>query len=598
MQKHRHASLWRHLGKYRLYCVIAPLFMVGEISVDLIQPDLMAQIIDDGVTQGNLSLVISIGIRMILLVLAGGACGILCGVFANIGSQRFGNDVRKDLFSHIQDLSFEQTDSFSTGSLITRLCSDVTQIQNLVMTMMRGLIRSGLMFAGGIFMLYHESHRFAIVALCALPFVIAAILFFLYKASPIYTVVQDKLDGVNNAVQENLAGVRVVRAFVQEDAEQERFDKVNKDLCDTTLKVNEMLAFLTPFVNIVLNLAVVTVLYLAGGEVLAGSSLASGQVIASITYMTMILNAVTFLANVFQNLTRAIASVRRVGEVLDTEPVIRDGKLPAQRDGSLPAQKDGSHPPMEAADSTSGSIEFDHVSFTYPGTTSPVLSDLTFSLTKGQTLGIIGATGCGKTSLIQLVPRFYDVTEGRVLVDGVDVRDYRLSDLRSKIAYVSQKAELYSGSIRDNITFGREEITDEKIREAAKIAQADGFILEQKEGYDTPVTESGHSLSGGQKQRISIARALAGQSEILVLDDATSALDLETESELYGTLRAQRPFLTRIIVAQRIHSIEDADQILVLDHGKVVGLGTHDELKKSCTVYRDLCRLQLGEEAL
>lgn len=581
MQNNQHVSLWRHLRKYRLYCVLAPLFMVGEISVDLIQPDLMAQIIDKGVTQGNLSLVISIGVRMILLVLAGGACGILCGVFANIGSQRFGNDVRKDLFSHIQDLSFEQTDSFSTGSLITRLCSDVTQIQNLVMTLMRGLIRSGLMFAGGIFMLAHESRKFAFVALCALPFVVAAILFFLYKASPVYAVVQDKLDGVNNAVQENLAGVRVVRAFVQEDAEQERFDDVNKDLCDTTLKVSEMLAFLTPFVNIVLNLAVITVLYLAGGDVLAGSSLASGQVIASITYMTMILNAVTFLANVFQNLTRAIASVKRVEEVLAAEPVIRDAE---------------SYTPVPAVGS--GSIEFDHVSFTYPGTTSPVLSDLTLSLTKGQTLGIIGATECGKTSLIQLIPRFYDATKGKVLIDGIDVRDYRLSDLREKIAYVSQKAELYSGSIRDNITFGRSEITDTEIEEAAEIAQATGFILEQSRGFDTPVTESGHSLSGGQKQRISIARALAGRSEILVLDDATCALDLATEAKLYDALRKQRPSLTRIVVAQRIHSIEDADQILVLDHGKTVGLGTHDELKKSCPVYRDLCRLQLGEEAV
>lgn len=584
MHNSQHVSLWRHLKKYWLYCIIAPLFMVGEISVDLIQPDLMAQIIDDGVTKGNMDLVVTIGIRMILLVIVGGACGILCGVFANIGAQRFGNDVRKDLFSHIQALSFEQTDSFSTGSLITRLVSDVTQIQNLVMTLMRGLIRSGLMFAGGIFMLYHESPRFALVALAALPFVVAAILFFLWKASPVYAVVQDKLDGVNNVVQEDLAGVRVIRAFVQEDAEQERFDKVNKDLCDTTLKVSEMLAFLQPFVNIVLNLAVITVLYLAGGEVLVGSDLASGQVIASITYMTMILNAVTFLANIFQTLTRAIASVKRVEEVLAAEPVIKDADAPADVTNTDDAAK--------------GSITFDHVSFTYPGTTSPVLSDLSLSVKKGQTLGIIGATGCGKTSFIQLIPRFYDATEGQVLVDGVDVKDYKLTDLRGKIAYVSQKAELYSGSIRDNIVFGREGLTDHRIGEAAGIAQATDFIREQSNGLDTPVTESGHSLSGGQKQRICIARALAGSEEILVLDDATSALDLETEARLYSALEKQRPDLTRIIVAQRIHSIEDADQILVLDHGKAVGLGTHEELKKSCPVYRDLCLLQLGKEAL
>ena len=578
-KKTTHVTLWHHLRKYRLFCVLAPLFMVGEISVDLIQPDLMAQIIDDGVAQGNLSLVLSIGIRMILLVIAGGTCGVLCGVFANIGSQRFGNDVRKDLFSHILDLSFEQTDAFSTGSLVTRLCSDVTQIQNLVMTLMRGLVRAGLMFCGGIFMLFHESPRFALIALCALPFIVAAILFFLHKASPAYALVQEKLDGVNTAVQENLAGDRVVRAFVQEDAEQKRFDKVNQDLCDTTLKVNELIALLTPYTNIVLNLSVILLLRLAGKEVLLGSSLQSGAVIASITYMTMILNAVTFLADMFQNLTRAFASVRRVEEVLNTEPVIRDG-------AEAEPEQD------------TGSITFKDVSFTYPGTEEPVLSHISFSLKKGQTLGIIGATGCGKTSLVQLLPRFYDATDGSIRIDGRNVKDFSLTDLRHRIAYVSQKAELYSGSISYNISFGRESVTDDDLTDAARIARANGFIREQKNGYDTEVTESGHSLSGGQKQRISIARALAGKAEILVLDDATCALDLATEAELYEELKKKRQGLTKVIVAQRIHSIEDADQILVLDHGKTAGLGTHRELIQNCPIYRDICELQLGKEAL
>lgn len=573
-EKKKQPSIFRHLKKYWWCCILAPLFMVGEISVDLIQPDLMAEIIDDGVLKGNLSFVTTTGLRMIVLVVLGGACGILCGVFANIASQSFGNDVRKDLFRHIESLSFSQTDAFSTGSLITRLVSDVTQIQILVMTAMRGLIRSGIMFAGGIYMLSRQSTAFAGIALKALPVVAGIIVFFLFTASPMFTKVQEKLDAVNSALQENLAGARVVKAFVREEAEEKRFNKANEDLCRTTLRVNELIAFLSPLTNIVLNLCVAAVLRAAGTM-----DIESGQVIASITYMTMILNAVTFLANIFQELARSAASLRRVQEVMATPIEITAPENPAHPDHL-------------------GTVCFDHVSFTYPGTPRPVLSDLSFSIGRGQTLGIIGETGCGKTSLVRLIPRFYDASEGSVKVDGVDVREFDPKDLHKRIAYVFQKAELYTGSVRDNIVFGNPDVTKKDVLLAAKTAQADGFIREMGEGYDTPVTESGHSLSGGQKQRVAIARALARNAEILILDDATSALDLATEHSLYEALSASYPGITRIIVAQRINSIRNADQILVLDHGKAVDLGTHEELVSRCAIYRDICESQLGKEAL
>ncbi|MCD7727462.1 MAG: ABC transporter ATP-binding protein/permease [Ruminococcus sp.] len=565
----------KYLKKYWYCCILAPLFMFGEIAMDLLQPDMMATIVDDGVLGGNMQLIFYEGIKMVLLVLFGGACGVLCGVFANIASQNFGNDVRKDMFSHIMDFSFEQTDRFTTGSLVTRITNDVSQVEQMIMQCIRSLVRCVVMFAGGIFMLYRQSPKFALVAACGLPFVTAIVVFTLKKASPLFTKIQQKLDRVNCIVQENIAGARVVKAYVKEDSELENFSKANDSLCSTNLRAQTILAFLNPCVNIVLNLCVVGVLYVGGYTVQANGNITPGQTMAAITYLSLILMRIVFLANIFQTFTRAAASWKRIREVLNTES--------AQKSGTQTADTD-----------ISGEVELRHVTFSYPNLPENiVLDDISLSVKKGETIAIIGSTGCGKSSLVNLIPRFYDATEGEVIVDGHNVLEYDIQALRSKIGIVQQKAELFSRSIKENICWGSEGATQDEISKAASTAQAEEFILRMADGYETAVTEGGHSLSGGQKQRISIAREMIKKPEILILDDSGSALDLKTESAFYEALNKEFSDTTRIIVAQRIASVRQADRIYVLEHGKICASGTHSELLETSDVYREICRSQL-----
>ena len=567
----------KYVKKYWLFCLLAPLFMVGEVAMDLIQPDMMADIVDNGVLKSDIALIISMGVKMILTVLVGGFCGVMCGVFANIAAQGFGNDLRKDLFSRIMNLSFQQTDKFSTGSLVTRLTNDVTQVQNMVMMMVRSLVRNGVMFLGGIFMLYQQSPKFALVAACGLPFVVFFAVFFLKKTAPLFSIVQKKLDGINHIMQETVAGARVVKAYVKEEYELGRFDEANDALCAENLRVQSLLAFMSPCMNIVLNLCVVAVIIVGGYTVQTGGSITPGNTMAAITYLAQILHGVTFMANIFQTFSRAKASAERINEVLNSPEVITGG----QHDGATAAK---------------GAIEFRNVSFAYPGSEAEnVLRNISFRVEPGETLGIIGATASGKSTLVHLIPRFYDATEGEVLVDGVNVKDYDLTALREKIAIVLQKAELYSRSIADNISWAKNDATPWEIKKAAEIAQADDFICGKSGGYYTPVTEGGHSLSGGQKQRISIARALLKEHEILIFDDSTSALDLKTEAALYQALREECPDVTKIIIAQRIASIKGADRIAVLDDGGLSAIGTHEELMQQSEIYQDIYRSQLQE---
>ena len=567
----------KYLKKYLLFCLLAPLFMVGEVAMDLIQPDMMADIVDNGVLKSDIALIVTVGIKMILTVIAGGFFGIMCGVFANIAAQGFGNDLRKDLFAKIMHLSFQQTDRISTGSLVTRLTNDVTQVQNMVMMAVRGFVRNTVMFAGGIFMLYRQSPKFALVAACGLPFVVIAVTFFLKKTAPLFAVVQRKLDAINHIMQETVAGARVVKAYVKEEYELGRFDDANDALCAENLRVQSLLAFMSPCMNIVLNLCVVAVILVGGYTVKAGGAITPGNTMAAITYLAQILHGITFMANIFQIFSRAKASADRINEVLHSPAVITDG-------------------PYARETKTRGAIEFRNVSFAYPGSEDHcVLEHISFQVRPGETLAIIGATGSGKSSLVNLIPRFYDVTEGEVLVDGVNVKDYELTALRNKIAIVLQKAELYSRSIAENIRWSEKDADPWEIKKAARLAHADDFICATSYGYHTPVTEGGHSLSGGQKQRISIARAMLKEHEILILDDSTSALDLKTEASLYQALREECPDVTKIIIAQRISSIQGADRILVLDNGGISAIGTHAALLEQSEIYRDIYSSQLKE---
>ena len=551
--------------------------MLGEITMDLIQPDLMADIVDNGVLTGNMPVIAETGTKMLVLVLSGGICGVLSGVFANFAAQGFGNDLRKAVFEKIMKLSFQQTDEFSTGSLITRLTNDVTQVQTMVMMSVRSVIRCGIMFFGGIVMLRLQSARFARVAAYGLPFVAAFVWFFMKKASPLFSVVQEKLDRINCIMQENIAGARVVKAYVREKHELGRFDEANEELSGINLRVQYLLAFMNPCMNIVLNTCVVGIIIAGGYSVRTGGGVTPGEIMAAITYMSMILHGMMFLANIFQTFTRAAASRKRICEVLECRISICDGE-------------------GECKACEKGTVEFRDVSFSYPNSSGQlVLEDISFFVGSGETVAIIGATGSGKTTLVSLIPRFYDVTCGAVLVDGVNVKDYSLEALRDRIAIAAQKTELYSRSVEANIRWGRDEARPAEIKKAAETAKADEFICESEYGYHTQVAEGGRSLSGGQKQRISIARAVLKKAEILIFDDSTSALDLKTESELQQALREECPGITKIIVAQRIASVKDADRIIVLDGGRISACGTHSELFAESEIYRDICISQLKE---
>lgn len=570
----------KYLKKYWFFALLAPVFMIGEVSMDLLQPELMSRIIDDGVLGlnnggvGNLNTVITIGLKMIGFVALGGICGIMSGVVANLCAQQFGNDVRKAVFKRIMEFSFEQTDKFSTGSLITRVTNDITQLQNFVMQCLRGFVRTSMLFIGGIACMVSLNMEFGIIIACALPFVAVCVVYFIAKANPKFTVLQKKLDKVNNVMQENVSGARVVKAYVKEDYETERFEKANNELVSTQLDVLLLLSYMTPIMNIILNLSVVAVIKVGGIQVSAGSA-TPGNVMAAITYCSQVLNAVMRMTMIFQTASRGIASKKRVMEIINCEPAIKSGTYNKET-------------------AVKGKVEFKNVSFAYPGMDNEnVIENFNLVINPGETIGILGATGCGKSSLVNLIPRFYDVTKGEVLIDGVNVKDYDLQVLRDKVSIALQKPEIFSTTIAENIAWGDDSADIEKIRQAADIAQATEFIDNRTDGMDTQVSQGGHSLSGGQKQRVAISRAVLKNSEILIFDDATSALDLKTEDDLYSELSVKKYDVTRIIIAQRIASVKNADRIVVMDNGRLADVGSHSELIKTSEIYKDIYESQL-----
>lgn len=567
-------KLSKYLKPYALFAVLTPLSMVGEVLGDLLQPKLMSKIVDDGVLGQDMNLIIRTGLLMLLVLIGGGACGIAASAFGGVASQSFSRDLRVDVFKRVMGLSFEQTDKFTTGSLVTRLTADITAIQQMVDFLLRMLVRDSLLFFGGIIMMLTLNVRFGIVILCALPIEIVMMIIILRKANPYYSVVAKRLDTVNSVVQENVTGARVVKAYVREDTEEKRFDDANINLMGSNLRVQTLMAILQPLLMIILNLSVIAVILIGGWQVQA-QAMKVGEVMAAITYLTQVLQGVMMMSMMFQTLAKASASAARLREVLETDPVIKSGSV-------------------SLADKTGGTVSFKNVSFSYPETKGrPVISDFTLDIKSGESVAILGATGSGKSSLVNLIPRFYDCTAGEVLVDGVNVKDCKLDELRKKVGIVLQKSELFSGTVEDNIKWGDKNATHEEVISAAQAAQADEFIQKIPAAYDGMIAEKGASLSGGQKQRLSISRAVLKNPEILILDDSTSALDLGTEAKLRAEIDKKMSGTTLIIIAQRIQSVKSCDRIAVLDHGKLCACDTHENLLKTCEVYQDIYASQV-----
>ena len=571
-------KIFRYLKPYWFITLLAPVFMVGEVIFDLVQPQYMSQIVDEGVLAGNLSIILPVGLKMLLCVVLGGTCGILSGVFASAAANSFADDLRRDCYAKIMKLSFSQTDNFTTASLVTRVTNDVTQVTNLVSMAIRMMIRTFILFVGGIYYMIKMSPKFSIALAIVLPIEIIIMVIFLKIATPYFKQLQDKLDGLNAVMEENVNGARVVKAYTQEEHEMNRFAKANDELSTVNLKVSELLAIVSPAMSILLNATVIGIIFIGGQQIEAGT-MQIGSLMAAVTYVGQILMGIMMVAMVGQNFSRALASIKRINAVLDTKPIITSGDFKGSQDA------------------TKGAISFEHVYFKYHDKGEDVINDFSLDIKPGETIAILGATGSGKSSLVNMIPRFYDSTKGAVKVDGVNVKDWDLEALRNSVTMVLQKTELFSGSVKENILWGKPDATMDEVKEACRIAQAQSFIEGFNDGYDTYVGESGMSLSGGQKQRVAIARALIRKPEILVFDDSTSALDLLTEAALHKELKKSLEDSTVIIIAQRVASAKNADRIVLIDNGKMVDCGTHDELIQRCSLYQDIYNSQLKKGA-
>lgn len=590
-------KLLKYLKKYWYFALLAPIFMIAEVTMDMLVTNKMGTMIDIvnsyGPTSDNnqfLNTIVSNGIIMLALVLIGVVSGILSGVFANLASQKFANDLRKGLFSKIMHLSFQQSDDFSTASLVTRVTNDVTAVQTMIAMAIRMFIRSLSMFILGIVFTLQISKQFMIILAVALPLEILIMVFFMIKAFPMFSIVQTKLDKVNSVVHENLTGARVVKAFSKEDYEYNRFVEANDTLTSITLKVNKLMAIIMPLFMLIVYAGMIAIYYIGANsqfdamlylENFATSidpKISVGEMEKATTYIMMIMSSLLMIGMTFANMARAAASGKRINEVLETPDIICDGNL------DVKTLKE------------TGTIEFKNVDFAYPNASASVLENINLKIEKGETVAIVGATGSGKTTLVNLITRFYDVTKGEILVDGENIKNYKLVDLRNKIAIVLQKAELFAGTIKENIKWGNTNATDEEVEWAANIAQAIEFIDSKEKKFDEYVEEKGTSLSGGQRQRLSIARAIVKKPEILIFDDSTSALDLVTEAKLYKAMRDNIADTTKIVVAQRIATAKNADKIVVLDGGTIIAYDTHENLLANCEIYQDIYNSQLKRE--
>lgn len=572
-------KIYRNLKPYTVSIFMILFFLFLQVMSDLYLPTLMSDIVNNGIMTQDVGYIWRIGGFMLLVAAGGVICAVAAGFLGARVAVGLGRILRNKIFRRVENFSLHEFDRFGSSTLITRTTNDIIQIQTVTIMIINMMVRAPLTCIGGIIQAFHQDQSLTLILAVALPALILVIYFVASKVTPLFRQVQNKLDRINLILRENLTGIRVIRAFHKIEHEKTRFEDANRDLTDTYIHVNRIMAFMMPAMMIIMNLVTIFVLWF-GSIRIDSDEMNIGALMAFTQYAMQIMFSLLMLVMMFIMIPRAQAAADRINAVLETKPEIVDRERP------------------ETADEEKGYVEFRDVTFRYRGAEQPAISHVSFSVKPGETTAIIGGTGSGKTTLIHLIPRFYDATEGQILVDGVDVKTMAQNDLRKKIGFVPQKARLFTGSIQENLRYGREDATDDEIRHESEVAQASEFIAQTPDGYNSILAEGGQNLSGGQKQRLSIARALVRRPEIYVFDDSFSALDFKTDAQLRAALKKDTQNATVIIVAQRVGTVMDADRIIVLDEGSVAGIGTHQELLKSCEVYREIVESQLSEEEL
>jgi ATP-binding cassette subfamily B protein len=571
-------KILKNLSVYKwMVLLVCGLVFIQTMS-DLFLPTLMADIIDKGVVTGDTHYIWKIGIIMLLVSAIGAAAAIFASYYSAKSAMGLGRDLRRKVFNHVEGFSLQEFNEVGTSSLITRTTNDITQIQQVVIMMLRMVISAPIMLIGGIIMAVSKDAKLSLILIVTMPVLIGSILVIFFKGMPLFQLVQKRLDRLNLVLRENLTGIRVIRAFNREKQERVRLKQANKDLTDVSIKVNKVMAFMMPIMMLVMNLTVVAIIWFGAVRIDSGA-MQVGDLMAFIQYVMQIMFALIMASMMFVMIPRAAVSAKRINEVLEMEPSFPD-------DGS------------QKADLEKGTLEFEHVSFSYPGAEEPALSDINFRTGPGEVTAIIGGTGSGKSTLVHLIPRFYEVSDGRVRLNGVDIRSASQEEIRAKVGFVPQKAVLFTGTIADNIRFGKQDAAQEEIEHAARIAQAEDFILKMKDGYQSEIEQGGSNVSGGQKQRLAIARALVRKPDIYIFDDSFSALDYKTDAKLRAALKDETKDAAVLIVAQRVSTVMDADRIIVLDNGQLVGMGTHQELLETNEVYREIVASQLSEEEI
>lgn len=572
-------KLTKYLKPFQLPIYLVLVLVLLQSLAELYLPTLMSDIVDKGVITGDTDYIWKIGGFMMLVAAGGMICSIAASFFSAKAASGFGKSLRSKLFSHVSNFSLHEFDQLGTASLITRTTNDITQIQQVLVMMLRMMAMAPMMCIGGIIMAYSKDSKLTLVLAVSLPVLVLAIVFIASKGMPLFKAMQVKLDKLNRVLRENLTGIRVIRSFNRIDYEKKRFNEANWDLTQTAIQVNKLMAAMMPIMMLVLNLSTVAIIWFGGLRISSGH-MQVGDMMAFIQYAMQIMFSFIMLSMMFVMIPRASVSAVRINEVLQTVADIKDPTVTSSEEG------------------VQGQVEFKDVTFSYPGAEMPAIENISFKMKPGEVTAIIGGTGSGKSTLINLIPRFYDVDSGAVLINGVDIRQLTQERLRKKIGFVPQQAVLFTGSISENIRYGKEDATDDEVQHAATIAQAAEFITPMENGYNAMIAQGGTNVSGGQKQRLSIARALVRKPEIYIFDDSFSALDFKTDAKLRAALKEETGDSTLLIVAQRVSTIMDADQIIVLDHGRIVGIGAHKELLENCPVYREIVLSQLSEEEI